>query len=431
MTYNEAADYILEVPRFTSKNKPEHTKDLLRRLGNPERAFRVIHVAGTNGKGSVCSYLESALRTGHKRTGLFTSPHLVRLNERFRIGGMECTDEQFLRGFKRVMEAVREMEKENQNHPTFFELLFAMAMVIFQNEGMDYVILETGLGGRLDATNSIGKPLMTIITSIGLDHTEYLGSTITEIAAEKAGIIKPGVPVVYDASRKEAADVISGTAKRLKAPAYPLKPDSFRISKVTGKYLAFSLDSVYDKYTDVSLTSPGRYQAGNGALALLALDLLKRELNICREDIVKGIETAVWPGRMEEILPGVILDGAHNEDGIEAFAETAAVMGTGHNRLLFAAAGDKNYHKMIKRLAGDHLFKEIIVTEFPGGRAVSANRLYHLFQEQQTAAVLMERDVRKAFYMACDRREPEDTLFIAGSLYLAGCIKRMVKEEKE
>ena len=204
MNYTEAVDYILNVPKFTTKNKPEHTRELLKRLGHPDRGMKVIHVAGTNGKGSVCAFLSEMLVLAGKRTALFTSPHLVRINERFQINQVPISDELFLESYLEVQAKIDEMVEEGLPHATYFELLYATAMVAFQKERAEYVVLETGLGGRLDATNTIEHPLATVITSISLDHTEILGDTIEEIAVEKAGIIKEGVPVIYDGRNKEA-----------------------------------------------------------------------------------------------------------------------------------------------------------------------------------------------------------------------------------
>ena len=208
MTYKEAEAYINSVPKFTSKNKPENTMELIRRLGHPERSMKVIHVAGTNGKGSVCAFLSSMLTEGGKRTGLFTSPHLVKINERFQINNEPVSDEIFLNAYERVMKLVEEMQKDGFYHPAYFELLFAIGMVIFEEAQVEYLILETGLGGRLDATNIVEKPVVTVITSISLDHTEILGDTIEEIAGEKAGIIKQNIPIVYDGREKRAEKVI-------------------------------------------------------------------------------------------------------------------------------------------------------------------------------------------------------------------------------
>ena len=223
MNYEEAVAYIEETPKFTTKNKLEHTKECLRRLGNPQDSFRVIHVAGTNGKGSTCAFLTSILREAGYSCGLFTSPHLVVINERFQINEQNIDDASFLRAFEKVKALSEELVAEGNYHPTYFEMLFLMGMVIFQEAGVDYVILETGLGGRMDATTSVENPLACVITSISFDHMQYLGNTIEAIAGEKAGIIVPGVPVIYDGNDERAArcypDPCRGTGKSL-LPGY-------------------------------------------------------------------------------------------------------------------------------------------------------------------------------------------------------------------
>lgn len=179
MNYEEAVAYILDVPKFTKKNTLDNTRAVLERLGRPDRRMKLIHVAGTNGKGSVCAYLASILKAAGKKTGLFTSPHLAVINERFQMDQEMISDELFLEGFEAVMEAVHALLEERPDtfsHPTFFELLFLMGMYLFDKYGMEYAVLETGLGGRFDATNVIEKPLVSVITSISLDHTEYLGT---------------------------------------------------------------------------------------------------------------------------------------------------------------------------------------------------------------------------------------------------------------
>ena len=198
MNYTEAVEYIESTPKFTKKNKPENTAELIRRLGNPERRMRVIHVAGTNGKGSVCAFLASILEKAGKRTGLFTSPHLVEITERFQIDQTSVSHETFTDAFVRVKREIDAMIADGYAHPAYFELLFAAGLLMFEEAGVEYLVLETGLGGRLDATNLVERPIACVLTSISLDHMEYLGDTVAKIAAEKAGIIKEGVPVVYD-----------------------------------------------------------------------------------------------------------------------------------------------------------------------------------------------------------------------------------------
>ena len=214
-TYEEAAAYIEEIPKFTKKHTLEHTKTFLKRLGNPAADRKIVHVAGTNGKGSVCAYLQAILMAEGKRTGFFTSPHLVSVNERIRMDNVQIDNKTFLEVFRKVLKTVRRMEEDGIEHPSYFEFLFGMGMTAFAETDVEYIILETGLGGRLDATNAVEKPALSIITSISLDHTAILGDTIRKIAVEKAGIIKPKVPVFFDGSNKEAAEVIRTKGEEL------------------------------------------------------------------------------------------------------------------------------------------------------------------------------------------------------------------------
>lgn len=193
----DIVEYLYKIPRFARTGGLEATRERLRLLGSPEKSFHYIHVAGTNGKGSVCAYMESCLRNLGFKTGLFTSPHLVRINERIRINHQEISDEDFCEAFYKVKHLVDVQKEQGIPHPTFFEFIYLMAMTAFQKAGIEYGVIETGLGGRMDLTNAVERPDITVITSIGLDHTAILGDTIEKIAGEKAGIIKAGVPLVY------------------------------------------------------------------------------------------------------------------------------------------------------------------------------------------------------------------------------------------
>ena len=212
MNYEEAVAYIEETPKFTTKNKLEHTKECLRRLGNPQKQFQVVHVAGTNGKGSTCAFLTSVFREAGYSCGLFTSPHLVVINERFQINEKNIDNDTFLRAFEKVKKLADELVAEGSYHPTYFEFLFLMGMVIFADANVDYVILETGLGGRLDATTAVEEPSACVITSISFDHMQYLGNTIEAIAGEKAGIIVPGVPVIYGQDKLDEISMSAPTS---------------------------------------------------------------------------------------------------------------------------------------------------------------------------------------------------------------------------
>ena len=241
MNYAEAINYIEEIPKFTKKNKQSHTRECLNRLGNPDRNFDVVHVAGSNGKGSVCAFTASVLQKNGYRVGLFTSPHLVKTNERFRINGEDISDEKFLDAFHRVYELSLQLVKEGSYHPTYFEFLFLMGMLIFAEAGVQIVVLETGLGGRLDATNVVEHPLACVITSISLEHTEYLGDTLQAVAGEKAGIIKKGAAVIYEGFQKEVSDVIEKEAASFGNQVFALKEDMYEVVGHTTSSITFAL----------------------------------------------------------------------------------------------------------------------------------------------------------------------------------------------
>ena len=301
MTYEQAVSYLYEIPKFTKKNGLEHTKELLRRLDIREENFKIIHVAGSNGKGSVCRAISEVLTENQKSNGLFISPHLVRMEERFCINGKMCSVEEFLEAFHCVYEVVERMQKEGLAHPTFFEYLFGMGMWIFQKKRVEYLVLETGLGGRLDCTNVFTHPLLTIITSISLEHTEYLGDTIEKIAAEKAGIIKQGVPVLYDAGNEKADQVISTKASACQAKIYPVHRNSLKFPKFNGKYIDFYFQCDYDVDTKISIPFAAPYQMMNMTLAYQAMRMLEPETGIKKEEILKGIRNTRWQGRMQEV----------------------------------------------------------------------------------------------------------------------------------
>ena len=427
MTYQEAVAYIDETPKFTKKNSLEHTRAFLKRLGDPQENMKILHVAGTNGKGSVCSFLASMLKAAGKRTGLFTSPHLVKINERFVVDEEEIGDEEFLEAFHTVMDCVREMREEGYPHPTYFELLFLIGMKLFEKAGVEYLVLETGLGGRLDATNSIAHPLVTVITSISLDHTEYLGDTIAAIAGEKAGIIKEGVPVVYDASCPESAEVIRKKAEELHAPAYGITPKMYNISITTKKHIDFCIDCGYYDCIELTISSVAEYQVKNAAEAVTAIRVMEQGGEFSDEVIRSGIEKMRWQGRMEQVLPGVIIDGAHNEAGVEEFVKTARRLEADDPvTLLFAAVGDKDYRHMIETICRELRLERVIVTEVGGYRSVDVRKPEALFREFGQKQVTACPDVEEAFDEAM-KEKGDGILFCVGSLYLVGSIKSILK----
>ena len=422
MNYTEAVDYIEEIPKFTTKNPPEHTRELLNRMGDPHKGMKIIHVAGTNGKGSVCAYLNSMLLKGGYRCGLFTSPHLIKINERYIINQEVVDDDLFLEAFTETKKAVDGFLADGSVHPSYFEMLFLMGMYIFNKKNVEYVMLETGLGGRLDATNVVENPLACIITSISRDHTEYLGETIPEIAGEKAGIIKPGVPVIYDGHRKDAAEVIAERAKENKSPAFELKPFMYNLKTNTREGITF--DFRYgDETVELKIPYIARYQMMNASLAYFTMRNLEPVHHIPAEVLAKGIASTKWSGRMETVMPRVIVDGAHNEDGVAEFVKTACDFKNDNEiTILFSAVSDKRYKDMIREIAEGIRPDRVVTTQIWGSRVVPAEELAQLFREASCQQVTAEPDVENAFELAY-KEKGEGMMFCVGSLYLAGELK--------
>lgn len=431
MNYEEAVAYIEDIPKFTKKNKLSHTRDFLERLGNPDRLFDVIHVAGSNGKGSVCAFTASVLAEAGYKVGLFTSPHLMKINERFRIGGEDIPDEVFLQAFDEIYDLTMIMVKEGEYHPTYFEFLFLMAMIIFAGAGIQVAVLETGLGGRMDLTNVVQHPLACVITSISLEHTEYLGNTLTEIAGEKAGIIKPRAAVIYEAFKPEVSRVIEDAAVRAGDVTLPLEPKMYEILRNTGTAIDFSLKNKYYDSTVFTIPFVAPYQVINASLALLALYAVRESYPVDIQTLQRGMALTDWQGRMETILPGVIIDGAHNEDGIRRFVETAKQFdGKQKITFLFSAVVEKDYRAMIHEICSSLDLCRVITTQIDGDRVVAANELAEIFRENGCRDVKAVARVEDAFAEAYGVKG-DGVLFCVGSLYLIGEIKAYLNNKEK
>lgn len=423
MNYTEAVDYIETIPKFTVKHPPEHTRELLSRLGNPQEGIKIIHVAGTNGKGSVCAYLNAMLLAGGKKTGLFTSPHLVRINERFQINGEDVSDEQFLNAFLKVEKAAKEYEAEGEGHPSYFETLFLMGMLIFKEAGVEYLVMETGLGGRLDATNVVEKPLACIITSISRDHTEYLGDTLEAIAGEKAGIIKAGVPVIYDASQPGPASVIAAKAKEMGSPAWPMEPSFYEMKTQSREGITFTFAYPGGEKAELAIPYVAKYQMMNVSLAFYTMHILQDVHDIPKNVLAEGLSKIKWPCRMEMAAPGVIIDGAHNEDGIAQFVSTAGYFAKKNEiTILFTAVADKHYHEMIGEICEGIHPSHVVATQIDGSRVVPAEVLAEDFRKAGCTDVCAEPEIGAAYEKALGKKG-SGMLFCVGSLYLAGELK--------
>ena len=457
-TFEEAEQYINDTPRFTTKNTMEDTKAFLHRLGDPDRKMKIIHVAGTNGKGSVCAYMCSILRAAGYHVALFTSPHLVDIRERFVVDGEMISKEDFLRAFLYIYnmldwetpepnQNIPEQNKESQElvrkvpetehpayHPTYFEYLFFIAMVLFPEKAPDFCILETGLGGRLDATNSVSGKELAVITHISLDHVEYLGDTVEKIAGEKAGIMHADAPVVYWDTCEETSAVFETRAAELGITAYPVSKNDYQFSNFKNKSIDFSLCTGYYGSGDpISLTlhTIAAYQMENVTLAVRAIQVLDKEKRITTAQIKQGVETCFWAGRMEEVLPEVYVDGAHNEDGIRAFLETVQKDGhEGARSLLFSVVKDKDYEQMAEELVGSGLFDRFAIAHMQTGRAVALSRLEQLFAKFPHCQYELYDNVTAAFQGLLHSRKEGERIYAAGSLYLVGEIKELLEHDK-
>ena len=448
ITMQEAWDQIEAIPGYARKKSSLlKVREFLGLLGEPDREFHVIHVAGTNGKGSVCAFLTSMIREAKIPCGTFVSPHLVDIRERFLINGEIVPEPDFIRAFLEVQHACRIWEKRGEPHPTYFEFLFYMGLCIFRNAGVRVLVLETGMGGTYDVTNVVEDPLVSVITSISIDHTAFLGSTIPEIAAHKAGIIKPGRPVVYDGSSPEAAAVIAAKAKEMESQEFPVMPDKVRRGIRTRlvkspdpvdpgaagfQNMSFSYRGGENLF-EIPFAAP--YQLMNAALAIRALEV--SGLPVTPRQAAEGVKKAKWPARMEEISSGVYLDGAHNEDGIRAFLDAACrlkeLRKPDHVRILFAVSADKDHQRMLREIA-ERLKPDLwILSKMESHRTLSvedleaaAEKLRAEYGEETEYRV--SRDVKHAVKELLDLHGERDLSLIAGSLYLAGEVKEQISQ---
>jgi len=414
MTYPDALSYLGQTRRFGMKLGLEPMRELARTLDNPQEKLRFVHLAGTNGKGSTASFCESCLRASGLRVGLYTSPHLVSVRERIQIDRQPISEADFAEG----MAAVGRGVEENRNHETtFFELMTALALWYFGREKVDWVVWETGLGGRLDATNIV-RPEVCIITNIGLDHQQYLGKSLRDIAAEKAGIIKPGVPVISAVENGEAADVIRECAKA----------GGCALSLIHRDTEALDLGLRHNKQMaridghEFELGLIGPHQISNAACAVGAM----RQLKISGAAVANGLAGTIWPGRFEILSekPLIVLDGAHNSAGIKMLVETwraflAARYGSraretdARARLVFASVADKDISEMAQLLRP--LAQEVSLVRLANERGAEPASLVPSFDGLPCACYesvsAVWRDVVN---------DPESIILITGSLFLVG-----------
>ena len=427
MNYSQTLEFLFSsMPTFQEKGvtayKPglERIAAFCRHLGNPQRNYFTIHVAGTNGKGSVSHIIAAVLQQAGYRTGLFTSPHLHDFRERIRVDGEMIPKQKVVNFVDKHREKMVDLEL------SFFEMTAAMAFDYFAQSDVEVAVIETGLGGRLDATNIL-LPIVSVVTNVGLEHTALLGDTLAKIAAEKAGIIKPGIPVVYDNNDRAAGAVIAAAADRLGSAAYGLTAE--------------------DSCWGVSFAAP--YQAMNAALAVKVLEILEIEgvnAEVCR----KALASVHWTGRMQQVAPNVWVDGAHNPGGIRAFIQAVKAQNglavqekqsaqqpdQGEQnaadmhpqiQLLFAAVSDKDYHEMIRLLCTELSPERVTVVQLKSERGLQADALARQFEDAGCSHVTAFDSTKDALKHVLSEKKEGDHLYMVGSLYLIGEILEDLK----
>jgi len=446
ISYSECLKELFALGRFGIKLELDTVASILKRLASPEKKFRSIHIAGTNGKGSTASYIASILRSSGFKVGLYTSPHLIKFNERFSINGNMVSDEDVVESFLAVKEA-----DTCERRATFFEISTAMAFYLFAREDVEWAVIETGMGGRLDATNVI-QPAVAVISNLSIEHTEYLGNTLEEIAAEKGGIIKPHTPLVTGVMQPSALKVLNKIAEERSASVYQYgkeftiidateikSSDRASISndkdvspKLTGTN--FTYKGINSTWSKMEITLPGPHQIQNSALALATCELLMEQNidKITEESIREGLAATTWPGRLEYILkkPQVLIDGAHNLDAAEnlgKYLQKYHGQGASKNLELASNSGltmiigilsDKPYKEMLAHMlpAADR----VIFTKAKTDRSIDPELLRNFATTITNGQTMVIEDVGEAVKYAIESASEEECICIAGSLYVAG-----------
>ena len=424
MTYNEALDYIHSLYWRGKKTGLEKTKELLELCGHPERELRCIHIAGTNGKGSTAAMLDSICRSAGIKTGLYTSPYIVRYNERIQAEGEQIPDETLAR----LTEYLAGLTEQMEVPPSEFEFGTVLAFLYFKEQNCELAILETGLGGTFDSTNVIEQPLLCIITALGLDHTAQLGTTMREIADAKAGIIKPGVPVVFYGENEDGKDVIGTRCKECNA-ALTMPEFSSLVSERIGS-VAECQQFSYGTWEHLLLALPGLYQQKNAAVVLEAVEVLRKQGIVLPDEAVrKGLCTVRWQARLEVLReePLVVADGSHNPQGMQATVESLRQYFPDRKlQFVFGAMADKELDTMVRLFLP--LAKKVYITAPSMPRAMKAEDLLLLCKEHCTGAEMPEfvlcPQVRDAMELVV-QEEKEEVIVVIGSLYLVGEVKQV------
>ena len=422
MTYDKTLEWLDEVALVGSKLGLSRTCELLELMGNPQNKLKFIHVAGTNGKGSVCACLSEVLSQAGYKTGMYTSPHLMRINERFKIDGKDIDD----REFAALITKVRDITESMSEQASQFEVLTAAAFEYFYKEGCDIVILETGLGGRLDSTNVINAPEVTLITTIDMDHTAELGDTIEKIALEKAGIIKRGTKVVVDGRNTSVMHVFEKACKEQGCKLIISEIEKIENLRVSLEQSKFD----YKDIKDIDLSLTGLYQPGNAILAVEGIKILtEKGFKINDEDIKAALKKVHWQARFEimDKDPYFIIDGSHNPAGVsETVKSIKAYFSDKKIRFIIGILSDKNIDEILTDIKP--LAKEVAVITPPSSRACKAEDMIKLVEEKISVSNRAFESIKEAVDYMLDSAKKDDIICAMGSLYSVGELKKAFYE---
>jgi dihydrofolate synthase/folylpolyglutamate synthase len=432
-SYQSTIDYLYGLQKHGIKLALANSHTLMKVMGDPHKKFRSVHIAGTNGKGSTSAFLAGMLRAGGYRVGLYTSPHLVSFTERIRIDSVQISEQKVVELAQRVRDGYRGVPAADGAGaliPTFFEVTTAMAFTWFAEESVDIAVIEVGMGGRMDSTNVI-TPLVSVITNIDLEHTDFLGDTLELIAREKAGIIKPGVPVITGAVQQAVIEVIEREAAAKRAPVYRLPKDFLPKNVRHDRTQAFDYQGVWTSYNKVHIAMHGRYQVDNASLAIAATECVRSAGIVLSESALRrGLERVRWEGRLERVAqrPDIFLDGAHNPASAKMLAGAARQMKSAYRRLVLVIGilSDKDYRGILAELVP--LAERVIVTMPQYSRAMDIQALAAEVQRLHSTVVTSETVV-DAIAKARETAGADDLILVTGSLYVVGEARAVLVRE--
>lgn len=427
MNYNEALNYVENTGKFAINLGLQRIQRLCDLAGNPEKYLKVIHVAGTNGKGSTTTFISSVLISQGYKVGIYTSPYIERFTERIKINNTEINEEEVARLITEISSDIDRVEKEGLERPTEFEIITACAFKYFNEQKVDFVVLEVGLGGRFDATNIV-NPLLSVITTISYDHMNILGDTLGKIAFEKAGIIKIDKPVVIYPQEKEVMDVLLKEAANKNADIKLVSDMKFEVLKDSDDGIIFNAFGNRE-YKSLKLNMTGSYQVMNALTALKAIETLAEEgINVENSAIYEGFASAAWPGRFEIIHrePYIVLDGGHNNQGIDVLVSALKKYFPDKKvRIVCGMLRDKEYSRMIERLG--EVSNDFISVRANNPRALSAKELKEVIEVKGKNAVVAE-SIQEGVKKALEVTQRDEVLVFCGSLYMIGEVRRILKK---